>query len=64
MRNRSKNPICPHCDATYDIDSNESYHLYSTDDIEELQCNNCEKEFFVQVHNTFTFETQIDIDDF
>lgn len=59
-----KEPKCPHCGEKYDIDSNESYHLYSTDDIEELECNNCEKEFFVKVITSYHFETEKDLDDF
>ena len=60
----SKEPICPHCGAEHNIDKNESYHLYDTDDIEELTCGSCEEIFFVQVHKTFSFETKTDIDDF
>ena len=53
----SKDIKCPHCDAVYDIDSNESYHLYSTDDYEELNCNECEENFWVKVMTSYTFET-------
>lgn len=61
---RHKSPLCPHCGCVYDIDDRESYHLYTTDDIEELDCNDCGNVFFVDVFTTFSFETQKDIDDF
>lgn len=59
-----KDFICPHCGGDYDIDQNESYQLYNTDDIEEIVCDKCEKPFFVKVHKKFTFETEKEIDDF
>ena len=60
----SKDFNCPHCGSDYSIDENESYHLYDTDDIEELTCGSCEKEFFVSVHKSFSFEVKTDLDDF
>lgn len=62
MMGYSKNIICPHCNYVYDIDKNESYHLYGTDDIEELTCGECEKQFFVKVNVSYSFETDIDED--
>lgn len=51
-----KQPICPHCDAEYDIDKNESYFLYNYDEENhELICDGCEKEFWVKPVITFTF---------
>jgi len=60
----TKEPVCPHCGTEHNIDQNESYHLYGTDDIEELTCGECEKVFFVKVHTTYSFETEDDIDNF
>ena len=59
-----KQPICPHCGEGYNIDKNESYFLYTTDDVEELTCGGCEKLFFVMVHTTHSFETKTEIVDF
>ncbi|MBF7090474.1 hypothetical protein IUY40_02800 [Flavobacterium sp. ALJ2] len=59
-----KQIICPNCQEEYDINENESYFLYSTDDIEELECGCCEKLFFVQVRTSYSFETQKDVDSF
>lgn len=56
-------PICPHCSSEYDIDKNESYYLYSTDDLEELVCNDCEKSFWLKVHVAYSFETAEDVED-
>ena len=60
----SKDFNCPHCGSDYSIDENEKYHLYDTDDIEELTCGICEKEFFVSVRKSFSFEVKTDLDDF
>lgn len=58
-----KNPICPHCNTEHDIDSNESYFLYETDDYHQLTCNSCEKEFWVRTNATYSFTSAIDSDD-
>jgi transcription elongation factor Elf1 len=58
----NKQLICPHCKTEYDIDKYESYFLYDSDDIEELQCGACEKHFRVKVNTTFRFSTAIDED--
>jgi len=60
MRNQ---PVCPHCNEVYDIDSNESYFLYNDDDYHELTCNSCEKDFWVKTHTSHTFETAKDSDE-
>jgi len=60
----SKDFICPHCGEGYSIDEHENYYLYDTDDIAEVECGKCEKDFFVKVNKTFSFETEKDIDDF
>jgi len=60
----SKDFICPHCGEDYSIDENETYHLYDTDDIEEIMCGKCENDFFVKVHKKFSFETEKELDDF
>jgi uncharacterized Zn finger protein len=57
-----KDPICPHCKEIYDIDHNESYNLYSDEEIHEVDCNICEKTFFVKTHTSYSFTTDIDED--
>lgn len=60
----AKEPICPHCGAEYNIDKNESYHLYRADDIEELTCGECKEVFFVKVIIKYTFKTEKELGDF
>jgi uncharacterized CHY-type Zn-finger protein len=60
----TKEPICPHCREEYDIDEHESYHLYDTNDLEELICGNCESSFCVKVYKRFSFKTEKDFEYF
>ena len=39
-------------------------NVWTSDDIEELTCGSCEKEFFVSVRKSFSFEVKTDLDDF
>ncbi len=60
----TKQPMCPHCGTEHEIDKSESYHLYDTDDYEEVICEECEKPFFVKSMVTYEFETEKEIEDF
>ena len=58
----NKQPVCPHCKAVYDIDKNETYHLFDPrEENHELYCPSCEKYFNVVPHVTFTFSTDLDL---
>lgn len=58
-----KQPICPYCNNEFDIDKNEAYFLYAEDDFHELQCGNCEEEFWVRTNVTYTFTSEKNVDD-
>ena len=54
----NKQPKCPHCGTEFDIDRNESWHLYSKDDADqEVECDSCGREFEVKVHCQYPFST-------
>ena len=59
----NKQPICPHCNSEYDISNNESYFLYEDDDYHEVNCPDCEEDFWVKTNTTYTFSTAKDSDD-
>lgn len=61
---RNDRPKCPHCDALFDIEAEEAWHLYDQAHEEEiLECPACEKEFVVTVQASYTFSTDEQFDD-
>ena len=53
-----RNPRCPHCGETYDINENESWDLYGDDDTEnDIECKSCEKPFRVYTRIEYRFCT-------
>lgn len=55
---RNDKPKCPHCGDDYDIDENEAWHLYDTDEGDhEIECSSCDFTFSVAVSVSFSFST-------
>lgn len=52
----NQNPVCPWCDAVFDIAENEYWELYEEDD-HEIHCGSCEKAFVVSSRATWCFDT-------
>lgn len=53
----NKEPLCPHCKHSGDIDRNEWWHLYSDDEPHTVECPACEREYEVRSHAQWTFST-------
>ena len=52
----NENPVCPHCDAIYDVQYNESYFLYN-EEYHDIECNDCGKQFFIETRVKYKFST-------
>ena len=55
---RNKNPMCPHCGESYDIQENQAWDLYEPSIEEhEIECPECGIEFNVRVTVSFSYST-------
>ena len=54
----NKEPKCPHCGASFDIEDNDAYELYTdNDDSHTVYCPECDMEFEVVTMITHRFST-------
>lgn len=53
----NKDPRCPHCGEPYCIQDEQAWRLYNDDDHHDVDCPNCELEFKVITHISYTFST-------
>ena len=53
----NKDPKCPHCGEIYDIQRNELFRLYEENQNHEINCLDCELDFYVESAATCTFST-------
>lgn len=53
---RNKDPRCPHCAESIDIDRHELWRLYEEGE-HDMECPHCEGEFVVSTNITYSFST-------
>jgi hypothetical protein len=53
----NRNPICPHCEAPYNIEENEAYELYDHSRTHRVECPSCDLVYIVTSRAEWTFST-------
>lgn len=56
-------PKCPHCGADFNIEDNEAWDLYDTNETHEVDCPSCEDTFQVNSSTSWSFSTDEQEDD-